>query len=63
MASNSTRKMYVNLAVQEVNRAIQAGSRPTMDAMDRGFLYGWGFYDLDGHQWDLLWMKPAGTVM
>jgi predicted lactoylglutathione lyase len=55
--------MYLNLAVQEVNRAIQAGSRPTMDAMDRGFLYGWGFYDLDGHQWDLLWMKPAGTVM
>ena len=46
-----------------VNRAIQAGGRPAMDAMDRGFLYEWGFYDLDGHQWDLLWLKPTGTVM
>ena len=46
-----------------VNRAIQAGGRPTMDAKDRGFLYEWVFYDLDGHQWELLWVKPTGTVM
>ena len=34
-----------------------------MEAMDRGFMYGWSFYDLDGHHWEVLWVKPAGSVM
>jgi uncharacterized protein len=28
-----------------VNQAIQAGGSPAMEAMDRGFMYGWSFYD------------------
>ena len=45
-----------------VNRAIQAGGSPAMDAVDRGFVYGWSFYDLDGHHWEVLWVKPTGAV-
>jgi predicted lactoylglutathione lyase len=45
-----------------VNRAIAAGGSPAMDAMDRGFMYGWSFYDLDGHHWEVLWVKPTGVV-
>jgi predicted lactoylglutathione lyase len=26
--------------------------------MDHGFMYGWSFYDLDGHHWEVLWMDP-----
>jgi len=46
-----------------VNRAIHAGGSPAMEAMDRGFMYGWSFYDLDGHHWEVLWVKPTGSVM
>lgn len=45
-----------------VKRAIQAGGSPAMDAVDRAFLYGWSFYDLDGHHWEALWVRPAGVV-
>jgi predicted lactoylglutathione lyase len=33
-----------------------------MDAMDHGFMYGWSFYDLDGHHWEVLWMDPNAAV-
>jgi predicted lactoylglutathione lyase len=23
-----------------------------------GFMFSWGFEDLDGHMWDLFWMNP-----
>ena len=42
-----------------VKRAIEAGGSHAMDAMDRGFMYGWSFYDLDGHHWEVLWMKST----
>lgn len=42
-----------------VKRAIDAGGRPAMDPMDHGFMYGWSFYDLDGHHWEVFWMDPA----
>ena len=29
-----------------------------MDPQDHGFMYGWSFYDLDGHHWEVLWMDP-----
>ena len=47
----------------EVNRivetALAAGSRPYKDPKDHGFMYDWGFEDLDGHIWEYLWMDPA----
>lgn len=43
-----------------VKKAIAAGGKPAMDPMDRGFMYGWSFYDPDGHHWEVLWMDPQG---
>jgi hypothetical protein len=41
-----------------VKKAIGAGGMHAMDPMDHGFMYGWSFYDLDGHHWELFWMDP-----
>ena len=41
-----------------VRRAIDAGGTHAMDPIDHGFMYGWSFYDLDGHHWEVLWMDP-----
>jgi len=46
-------------AVDEmVRKAIDGGGSRAMDPMDQGFMYGWSFYDLDGHHWEPLWMDP-----
>lgn len=42
-----------------VKKAIAAGGKHAMDPQDHGFMYGWSFYDLDGHNWELVWMDPA----
>jgi predicted lactoylglutathione lyase len=42
-----------------VGQAISAGGRHAMPAQDHGFMYGWSFYDLDGHHWEVMWMDPA----
>jgi len=43
--------------VDEVVRAaIAAGGMPAMDPQDHGFMYGWSFYDPDGHHWEVVWM-------
>ncbi len=42
-----------------VHKAIAAGGRHAMDPQDHGFMYGWSFYDLDGHHWEVGWMDPA----
>jgi predicted lactoylglutathione lyase len=41
-----------------VKKAIAAGGTHAMDPMDHGFMYGWSFYDLDGHHWELVWVDP-----
>jgi uncharacterized protein len=46
---------------QMVRKAIDAGGRHAMDPMDHGFMYGWSFYDLDGHHWEVLWMDPKAV--
>ena len=42
-----------------VKKALEAGGRPAMAAMDHGFMYGWSFYDPDGHHWEVFWMDPG----
>ena len=42
-----------------VNTAIANGGKHAMDPLDHGFMYGWSFYDPDGHHWEVLWMDPA----
>ena len=41
-----------------VKQAFAAGATPAMDPQDHGFMYGWSFYDLDGHHWEAFWMDP-----
>jgi predicted lactoylglutathione lyase len=41
-----------------VRKAIDAGGLHAMDPQDHGFMYGWSFYDLDGHHWEVMWMDP-----
>jgi predicted lactoylglutathione lyase len=42
-----------------VKKAVAAGGKHAMDPQDHGFMYGWSFYDLDGHHWEVLWMDPS----
>jgi predicted lactoylglutathione lyase len=42
-----------------VETALAAGARRYKEPEDRGFMYGWGFEDLDGHIWEYFWMDPA----
>ncbi|TMB32330.1 MAG: glyoxalase/bleomycin resistance/extradiol dioxygenase family protein [Deltaproteobacteria bacterium] len=41
-----------------VQKAVAAGGKHAADAQDHGFMYGWSFYDPDGHHWEVLWMDP-----
>jgi hypothetical protein len=45
-----------------VKKAIAAGGKHAMDPMDQGFMYGWSFYDLDGHHWEVMWMDPKAIA-
>lgn len=41
-----------------VNAAIAAGGKAHKEPADHGFMYQWGFEDLDGHVWEPFWMDP-----
>jgi predicted lactoylglutathione lyase len=41
-----------------VKKAIAAGGEHALEPQDHGFMYGWSFYDLDGHHWEVAWMDP-----
>ena len=42
-----------------VKKAVAAGGSHALDPQDHGFMYGWSFYDLDGHHWEVFWMDPS----
>ena len=42
-----------------VEKAFAAGAKRYTEPKDHGFMYQWGFEDLDGHIWEFLWMDPA----
>lgn len=42
-----------------VHRAVKAGGSHAKEPQDHGFMYGWSFYDPDGHHWEVFWMDPA----
>jgi predicted lactoylglutathione lyase len=44
-----------------VKKAFAAGGQRAMDPQDHGFMYGWSFYDLDGHHWEIFWMDPKAA--
>jgi predicted lactoylglutathione lyase len=41
-----------------VNKAVAAGATTPNEKQDQGFMYGWGFQDLDGHLWETMYMEP-----
>lgn len=42
-----------------VRKAVAAGGSHALDPQDHGFMYGWSFYDPDGHHWEVFWMDPS----
>ena len=44
-----------------VSKAIAAGGSKAHEPEDYGFMYQYGFYDLDGHGWGVFWMDPAAA--
>ena len=40
------------------SKALELGARKINEPEDHGFMFSWGFEDLDGHLWDLFWMNP-----
>ncbi len=48
------------IAVDEiVHKALVAGGKKYNEPQDHGFMYQWGFEDLDGHIWEYFWMDPS----
>ena len=39
-------------------KAFALGAKQVNEPQDMGFMFSWGFEDLDGHLWDLFWMNP-----
>jgi predicted lactoylglutathione lyase len=46
-----------------VKKAVAAGGKHAMDPQDHGFMYGWSYYDIDGHNWEVFWMDPKAVVI
>ena len=44
-----------------VRQAVASGGAHAADAFDHGFMYGWSFYDPDGHHFEVFWMDPAAV--
>jgi hypothetical protein len=44
-----------------VRKAVAAGGTHAMEPQDHGFMYGWSFYDLDSHHWEVIWMDPKAV--
>jgi hypothetical protein len=42
-----------------VRIAVESGGSSAMPPMDYGFMYGWSFYDPDGHHWEVFHMDPS----
>ena len=45
-----------------VKQAVALGGSHALEPQDHGFMYGWSFYDLDGHHWEVFWMDPAAVA-
>lgn len=65
IAASTTTEAILSLScgspeeVRELSeKAFALGARRVNDPQDIGFMFSWGFEDLDGHLWDLFWMNP-----
>jgi predicted lactoylglutathione lyase len=44
---------------QLADKALALGGKAAQSPQDHGFMYSRSFYDVDDHQWEVLWMDPA----
>ena len=44
-----------------VDGALALGGQVCGAVRDEGYLYGRGFFDLDGHAWDVVWTDPRAV--
>lgn len=44
-----------------VSKAIAVGATSPKKPDDKGYRYAYGFEDLDGHSWELVYMEPKGN--
>ncbi|WP_066069857.1 VOC family protein [Neobacillus soli] len=42
-----------------VNKALSSGGKSFSDPLDHGFMYIWGFQDVDGHLWEIAYMDAS----
>lgn len=42
-----------------VDKALAAGGKPAKETMDSGGMYGRSFQDVDGHNWEVMYMEPS----
>ncbi len=66
IADKDTVEVLISLSCESADevrelskKAFELGGRQLNDEDDKGFMFSWGFEDLDGHIWDLFWMDPA----
>lgn len=45
-----------------VKKAVAAGGAHAAEPIDMsGFMFGWSFYDPDGHHWEVMWMDESAV--
>jgi len=66
IAERSSTEFLISLGCDSADRvreisekAFASGALKVNEPEDIGFMFSWGFEDLDGHIWDLFWMDPA----
>ena len=66
IADPTTTEMLISLSCESsakvrelAEKAFVIGGKKLNDPEDMGFMFSWGFEDLDGHVWDLFWMDPS----
>ena len=69
VADRTTTEAIVSVSAQSraevdtlVDKALALGAGASREPSDEGFMYGRGFYDLDGHAWEVMWMDPDAAA-
>ena len=64
LAPKSTSEIILSFSCESENevrtitqKALSIGARKINEPEDSEFMFSWAFEDLDGHLWDLFWMK------
>jgi predicted lactoylglutathione lyase len=46
---------------QMISKATEAGGRESREPQDHGWMYGRSFEDIDGHQWEIIYMDESAV--